>query len=208
MYSKTSELLSLLQTLYPDVYCELNFNRDHPYQLLIATRLSAQCTDKRVNVVTPVLFAKYPDIKSLAEADLDDIEAIIRSCGLFRTKARDIKLLCIALLQLGDIPSEIDDLTKLPGVGRKTANLVAGELFGKAAIVADTHVIRLSNRLGLVDTTDPTKVERGLRAIVPPDDGLFFSHRLVRHGRQVCTSRNPKCGDCALVSLCCNTERV
>jgi endonuclease-3 len=180
-----------------------------PHELLIAARLSAQCTDKRVNMVTPALFAAFPTIADFAAADVVDIEGLVRTCGLYKTKAASIKGMCAALCELGGvIPDDIDALLKLPGVGRKTANLIVGELYGKPAIVADTHVIRLSNRLGLANTTDAGKVEFALRGIVPESESMAFCHRLVLHGRRVCKARNPDCGACALSSGICQHSQV
>lgn len=191
-----------LKTEYPDAVCSLV--ADNPLHLLIATRLSAQCTDARVNIVTPELFAKYPAAQDFANADVDDIEKIIHSCGFFRQKAKDI----IGLSQMilsdfdGKVPDNIDDLTKLPGVGRKTANLIVGDVYGKPAVVADTHLIRISNRLGLVDTKDPYKVELCLKKLLPPQESNDFCHRAVLHGRAVCDSRKPKCENCIMNSFC------
>lgn len=191
-----------LKTEYPDALCSLD--ADNPLQLLIATRLSAQCTDARVNLVTPELFAKYPSTEAFAAADVSDIEQIIHSCGFFRQKAKDI----IGLAQMilsdfdGKVPDNIDDLTKLPGVGRKTANLIVGDVYGKPAVVADTHLIRISNRLGLVDTKDPYKVEIKLKKLLPPDESNDFCHRAVLHGRAVCDARKPKCESCVMSDFC------
>lgn len=191
-----------LKTEYPDAICSLV--ADNPLQLLIATRLSAQCTDARVNLVTPALFEKYPTINDFAGADVKDIEKIIHSCGFFRQKAKDI----IGLSQMilsdfdGKVPDNIDELTKLPGVGRKTANLIVGDVYGKPAVVADTHLIRISNRLGLVDTKDPYKVEIKLKKLLPPEESNDFCHRAVLHGRAVCDSRKPKCENCIMNPFC------
>jgi len=198
---RITEIIEILKREYPEVKCELRFNA--PYELLIATRLSAQCTDKRVNAVTPELFAKFPSLTALAEANTADIEDIIRPCGLFKTKAADIVGIARALLETGGVSESMDELLKLPGVGRKTANLIRGELFGKPAIVADTHVIRLSNRLGLCDVgKDAVKTENALKKIVPESESLAFCHRLVLHGRGVCSARRPKCDVCAVSSYC------
>ena len=173
-------------------------------QLLIATRLSAQCTDVRVNQVSGELFDTFKTADDFANADVTDIERIIKPCGLYKTKARDIKNMCAMLTEKlgGNIPDSIDGLTALPGVGRKTANLVVGEVFSKPAVVADTHCIRLSNRLGLCDTKDPAKVEKALRALLPSEESLGFCHRLVYHGRRVCTARSPACSGCILRPIC------
>lgn len=199
---RAAEIIELLRGEYPDVKCALIYKK--PHELLIATRLSAQCTDKRVNMVTPALFERFPDIDSFAEADVSEVEEYIRTCGLFKTKAQDIVGMCRILRDEygGKIPDSIEELTKLPGVGRKTANLVVGDLYGKPAMVCDTHVIRLSNRLGLADSTDAGTVEKQLREIIPPEEGLNFCHRLVHHGRAVCEARAPKCEACVLRNVC------
>lgn len=191
-----------LKTEYPDAICSLA--ADDPLQLLIATRLSAQCTDARVNLVTPALFEKYKSAEDFASADATDIEKIIHSCGFFRQKAKDIVGLAQMILSDfgGKVPDNIDDLTKLPGVGRKTANLIVGDVYGKPAVVADTHLIRISNRLGLVDTKDPYKVEIKLKKLLPPEESNDFCHRAVLHGRAVCDSRKPKCENCVMSSFC------
>ena len=197
------QIIDTLKRLYPEPRCMLSFSK--PHELLIAARLSAQCTDKRVNMTTPELFARFPTVESFANADLSEIKRIIKPCGLFNTKAESIKSMCEKLCEVheGNIPDELDTLLELPGVGRKTANLVLGELYGKPAIVADTHVIRLSNRLGLVDVgKDAFKVEMALRELIPPDESLSFCHRLVLHGRAKCKAHNPSCRDCELNSYC------
>lgn len=197
-----AEVISLLKQEYPQVKCALNYTK--PHELLIATRLSAQCTDKRVNMVTPALFERFPTVEAFAQADIAEVEQLVRTCGLFKTKARDIVLMCRSLQDEygGVVPDSIEELTKLAGVGRKTANLVVGDLYGKPAYVCDTHVIRLTNRIGLADGTDAVKVEKQLREIIPPDESLDFCHRLVWHGRGVCSARAPQCGDCTLKSVC------
>lgn len=196
------EAIRLLKQEYPDASCSL-LNQD-PLQLLIATRLSAQCTDARVNMVTPALFERFPTLDSFADADNAEVEEYIRSCGLYKTKARDIVLMCQMLRDQfhGEIPQTVEELVKLPGVGRKTANLMVGEVFGKPAVVADTHCIRLSNRLGLCVGKDAVKVEKALREILPPEESTAFCHRLVHHGRAVCDSRKPKCEICILKNIC------
>ena len=197
-----AEIIALLKAEYPDVKCALIYSK--PHELLIATRLSAQCTDVRVNKVTPALFERFPSVEEFADAEVSDVEEYIKSCGLFHTKARDIVEMCRVLRDVygGEVPDSIEELVKLPGVGRKTANLIVGDLYGKPAMVCDTHVIRLTNRLGLSTSTDAAKVEKQLRAIVPPEEGLMFCHRLVWHGRGVCSARNPKCGECVLSDTC------
>ncbi|MGN0579153.1 MAG: endonuclease III [Ruminiclostridium sp.] len=199
---KAAAVIAELKKVYPEVKCALVYSK--PHELLIATRLSAQCTDVRVNMVTPALFERFPTIKDFAEAEVSEIEKYIQSCGLYRTKAKDISLMCRQLHEeYGDtVPDTIEELTKLPGVGRKTANLICGDLYGKPALVCDTHVIRLTNRLGLADSKDAVKVEQQLAAIVPPEEGLGLCHRLVWHGRLVCNARKPECDSCTLCSLC------
>lgn len=194
------EIVKALEGIYPDAKCSLEYS--HPYELMIAGRLSAQCTDARVNVVTKVLFEKYPTLQSFAEADEDDIAEIIRPCGLFKTKAHSISLMTRALYyDLGGvIPDSIGELTKLAGIGRKTANLIMGDIHGKPAIVADTHCIRISGRLGLTNSKDPKKVEEDLRKLIPPEKSSDFCHRLVLFGRDTCTARSPKCERCAVRS--------
>ena len=191
-----------LKALYPDAICSLN--SDDPLQLLIAVRLSAQCTDARVNLVTPALFARYPDLEAFAGADPEEVGEYIRSCGLYKTKARDIVAMCRMLRQQygGQIPDTVEELTKLPGVGRKTANLVCGDVYGKPAVVADTHCIRISGRLGLTDSKDPYKVEMQLKKLLPPEESNAFCHRLVLFGRDICSARSPKCVNCPLAACC------
>lgn len=203
-----AEVISLLREEYPDVKCALIYTQ--PHELLIATRLSAQCTDKRVNMVTPALFERFGSIDDFAAADVSEVEEYIRTCGLFKTKAKDIVEMCIMLRDVygGKVPDSIEELTKLPGVGRKTANLIVGDLYGKPAMVCDTHVIRLSNRLGLADTKDPAKAEKELRACAPPEEGLMLCHRLVWHGRGVCSARAPKCEACVLRNICKSKDRT
>lgn len=196
------EIIELLKNEYPDVKCALTYQK--PHELLIAVRLSAQCTDKRVNLVTPALFEKFPSIEAFAEAEVGEVEERIKSCGLFHTKAKDIVEMCRMLRDIygGVVPDTIEELVKLPGVGRKTANLLVGDLYGKPAIVCDTHVIRLTNRLGLSKGKDAAQVEKQLREVIPQDEGLMLCHRLVWHGRLVCAARAPKCGECSLNTLC------
>ena len=192
-----------LKAVYPDAICSLR--AENPLQLLIATRLSAQCTDARVNMVTPALFARFPTLDSLAEADPDEVGEYIRSCGLYKTKAKDIVMMCRMLRDVygGVIPDTVEELTKLPGVGRKTANLVCGDVYGKPAVVADTHCIRITGRLGLTDgSKDPYKVETQLRKVLPPEESNDFCHRLVLFGRDTCSARAPKCGECPLREIC------
>ncbi len=200
---RTALALQALKNEYPDVKCALIYSK--PHELLIATRLSAQCTDKRVNMVTPAMFQRYPDIESFAAAEPYEIEEYIKSCGLYKTKAYDIVMMCRMLKDNYNsvVPDSIDELVKLPGVGRKTANLIVGDLYGKPAIVCDTHVIRLSGRLGITDgSKDAVKVEKQLAAVLPPEESLNFCHRLVWHGRLVCTARSPMCDKCVLNTIC------
>lgn len=191
-----------LKAKYPDSLCSLN--AENPLQLIIATRLSAQCTDARVNLVTPTLFEKYKTVEDFASADVADVEEIIHSCGFFRAKAKDIVEMCKKMISDfgGNVPDNIDDLTSLPGVGRKTANLIMGDVYGKPAVVADTHLIRISNLLGLVSTKDPFKVEMKLRELLPPEESNDFCHRCVLHGRDTCVSGRPKCAECVMNSFC------
>ncbi len=203
----SAEIISLLKAEYPDVKCALIYTQ--PHELLIATRLSAQCTDKRVNTVTPALFQRFDSINAFAEADVSEVEEHIRTCGLFKTKAQDIVSMCVILRDIygGKVPDSIEELTKLPGVGRKTANLIVGDLYGQPAYVCDTHVIRLTNRLGLADSTDASKVEKQLREVIPPEESLNFCHRLVHHGRGVCSARAPKCEACVLRNVCKSKDK-
>lgn len=192
-----------LKARYPEAICSLT--ADNPLHLLIAVRLSAQCTDARVNLVTPALFSRFPTLDSLADADPEEVGEYIRSCGLYKTKAKDIVAMCRMLREVygGNIPDTVEELTKLPGVGRKTANLVCGDVYGKPAVVADTHCIRITGRLGLTDgTKDPYKVEMQLRKILPPAESNDFCHRLVLFGRDTCSARSPKCGECPLREFC------
>ena len=192
-----------LKDLYPDAICSLT--ADNPLQLLIAVRLSAQCTDARVNLVTPALFARFPTLDSLAEAEDTEVGEYIRSCGLYKTKARDIVAMCRMLRDVydGAIPDTVEELIKLPGVGRKTANLVCGDVYGKPAVVADTHCIRITGRLGLTDgSKDPYKVEMQLKKLLPPEESNDFCHRLVLFGRDICSARSPKCATCPLREFC------
>lgn len=204
---RAAEVISLLKEEYPEVKCALIYSQ--PHELLIATRLSAQCTDKRVNMVTPALFQRFKSIDEFAAAEVSEVEEYIRTCGLFKTKAKDIVEMCIMLRDVysGKVPDSIEELTKLPGVGRKTANLIVGDLYGKPALVCDTHVIRLTNRLGLAASTDAGIVERQLREIVPPEEGLLLCHRLVHHGRAVCDARAPKCEACVLRNVCPSKDK-
>lgn len=195
--------IEALKNEYPDAICSLVYTDS--LQLLIATRLSAQCTDARVNLVTPALFERFPDVDAFADASSDEVAEYIKSCGLYKTKSRDI----VAMAQMlrdefgGRVPDNIDDLTKLPGIGRKTANLVCGDVFGQpGVVVVDTHCIRITSRLGLHKLTDQKKIEFALRDLLPPGESNDFCHRLVLHGRAVCTARSPKCADCCMNEFC------
>ncbi|MEE1198993.1 MAG: endonuclease III [Acutalibacteraceae bacterium] len=194
--------VEILKERYPDAICSLEYK--DPFQLLVAVRLSAQCTDARVNMVTPSLFAEFPTAKAMADADIADIEKHIKSCGLYKTKAKDLKGIGEMLTEKygGIVPDTIEELIKLPGVGRKTANLVCGDIYGKSAVVTDTHFIRITNRLGLVKTTVPVKVEQEMRALLPSDESNDFCHRIVLFGRDTCTARAPKCDECVLKEIC------
>lgn len=198
------EIIERLKREYPDAGCTLDYNE--AWKLLVSVRLAAQCTDARVNVVVEDLYGKYPSVDALAEAEVDDIEEIVRPCGLGKSKARDISA-CMKILRDeygGNVPKDFDALLKLPGVGRKSANLIMGDVFGEPAIVTDTHCIRLTNRIGLVDKIkEPKKVEMALWKIIPPEEGSDFCHRLVFHGRDVCTARTkPYCDKCCLADIC------
>ena len=201
---RTLEIIERLKKEYPDAACTLDY--DQSWKLLVSVRLAAQCTDARVNVVVEGLFEKYPSVEALAAADVEDIEAIVRPCGLGKSKARDISA-CMKMLRDeydGKVPDDFNALLKLPGVGRKSANLIMGDVFGKPAIVTDTHCIRLTNRMGLVGgIKEPKKVEMELWKLVPPEEGSDFCHRLVMHGREICTARTkPYCDRCCLNDIC------
>lgn len=194
--------IEALKERYPDAICSLTY--ENPHELLISTRLAAQCTDARVNIVTKDLFAKYRSINDFADAKVEDVEAIVRPCGFFKTKAKDIVNMCIMLRDVygGVLPDTVEELTKLPGVGRKTANLVVGDIYHKPAVVCDTHCIRITNLLGLSTTKDPKKVEMQLREILPPKESNDFCHRLVLYGRDICKARSPKCEECMMKAFC------
>ena len=197
-------IIAELKKLYPDGICSLDYPK--PYELLFSVRLAAQCTDERVNMVTPALFARFPTLESLAEADIGELETYIHSTGFFRAKARDIVGAARMMLDEygGKVPDNMDDLLKLPGVGRKTANLILGDVYHQpGVVVADTHCIRISGKLGLTDgTKDPAKVETQLRKVLPPEESNDFCHRLVLHGRAVCMARRPDCQNCTLRPWC------
>ena len=195
-------IIDTLNELYPKAECALHYSK--PYELLIATRLSAQCTDARVNLVTPALFAKYPSLEAFAKADFDELCEMVHSCGFFRAKAKSIIEMSQDLLDRfgGRVPDTIEELTTLSGIGRKTANLICGDIYGKPAIIADTHCIRLANRLGLVKSDNPQIVERELKKRIPPEHQTKFCHNLVHHGRAICDARKPNCENCKLKSIC------
>ncbi len=200
------EVIEILKKVYPDAICSLNYQK--PHELLIATRLSAQCTDARVNIVTKPLFEKYNSIDDFAEAKASDVEDIIKSCGLYKTKARDIVLMCKSLRDdfNNQLPSTIEKLTTLSGIGRKTANLIIGDIFKKPAVVVDTHCIRISNRIGFADVKDPYKLEMALLKIIPENETSDFCHRIVLFGREFCKARAPLCENCPVLPVCKNPK--
>ena len=208
--TKKQRAISAVEALkkeYPEAICSLNYTDE--FQLLAATRLSAQCTDARVNIVTPALFKKYPTVEAFAEAEVADVEELIRSCGFYRTKAKYLVEMAKKIISDfgGKVPDNIEDLTSLPGVGRKTANLICGDIFGKPAVVADTHLIRISNLLGLVETKDPFKVEMQLKELLPAEESNDFCHRCVLHGRAVCIARRPDCENCCMAEFCKSAKK-
>lgn len=202
MQSKALFCVEKLKQQYPEAKCSLSYT--DALQMLISTRLSAQCTDARVNAVTPALFLRFPNVKAFADADINEVERYIHSCGLYKTKAKDIVQMCQKIITdfRGSVPDNIQDLTSLPGVGRKTANLVVGDIFGKPAVVVDTHFIRITGRLGFHNTKDPVKIEKIMVKLLPPNESNAFCHRVVIHGRLVCSARSPKCNECCLKSVC------
>lgn len=203
MNAHLDDILRILEEKYPQSLCALHYRKD--YELMIAVRLSAQCTDARVNQVTPALFAAYPTLEAMAAAPIADVENYVRSCGFYKHKARDIVLACQMLLRDygGKVPGTMEELLKLPGVGRKTANLLLGDIYGvPGSVICDTHCIRICGRLGLSQGKEPEKVEKQLRAILPPEKSSDFCHRIVLFGREICTARNPKCGQCPLALFC------
>ncbi len=199
---KVQEIIDILKERYPDALCALHYGKD--YELMIAVRLSAQCTDARVNLITPALFARFPTLDAFAEADVAEVETYVHSCGFYRQKARDIVLACQMLRDVYDrrVPDTMEALLQLPGVGRKTANLLLGDIYGQPAVVCDTHCIRIANRLGLAHGKEPEKVERQLRAILPPEESSNFCHRIVLFGREVCKAQAPRCDVCPLRARC------
>ena len=207
--SDVHSIVDALKELYPDAICSLQYEKD--YELLFAVRLSAQCTDERVNKVTPALFERFPTLEDFAQADPAEVGEYIRSCGFFNTKSKDLVLCAQMLLRDfgGKVPREMEDLLKLPGIGRKTANLIRGDIYNEpGCVVADTHCIRIAGRLGLTDgTKDPGKVETQLRKVLPPEESNNFCHRLVLHGRAVCTAREARCGLCPLTPWCAYAKK-
>lgn len=200
---EVSAIITALKALYPDAQCSLDYGKD--YELLFSVRLAAQCTDARVNLVTPALFARYPTLEAFAEADVDEVGQYIHSCGFWRAKARDIVASARMLREEfgGRVPDTMEQLLRLPGVGRKTANLVLGDIYGQEGYVCDTHCIRITGRLGITDgSKDPLKVEQQLRKVIPPEESSDFCHRMVLHGRALCMARGPKCGECPMRELC------
>ena len=208
MHDKVLAIIEILKQRYPDALCALHYTKD--YELMIAVRLSAQCTDARVNLVTPALFDAYPTLEAMASAPIPDVENYVRTCGFYKHKARDIVLACQMLLSdyNGKVPGTMEELLRLPGVGRKTANLLLGDLYAQpGSVVCDTHCIRICGRLGLSSGKEPEKVERQLRAILPPEESSDFCHRIVLFGREVCTARNPKCDQCPLGMYCTQVNK-
>lgn len=198
-----NEIIAALKERYPSALCALQYEKD--YELMIAVRLSAQCTDARVNLITPALFARFPTLDAFADADVAEVETYVHSCGFYRQKAKDIVQACQILRAEhgGRVPDTMEALLKLPGVGRKTANLLLGDIYRRpGSVVCDTHCIRISNRLGLASGKEPEKVEKQLRAILPPEESSDFCHRIVLFGRDLCTARSPKCGQCPLRPYC------
>ncbi len=203
MKEKVHNIIQLLKARYPVAPCALHYKKD--YELMISVRLSAQCTDARVNLVTPALFAAYPTLEAMAAAEITDVEKYIHSCGFYRQKAKDIVLACQMLIREYDskVPDSMEALLRLPGVGRKTANLLLGDIYGvPGSVVCDTHCIRICGKLGLSQGKEPEKVERQLRALLPPEESSDFCHRIVLFGREICTARNPKCDQCPLAIHC------
>ncbi len=191
-----------LEKIYPDIDCTLTYSK--PYELMFAARLAAQCTDARVNIVTKTLFVKYPDLQSFANADLEELEQDVRPCGFYHTKAKSLKEMARQILEDfgGELPDNMDDLLKLHGIGRKTANLVMGDIYKKPAVVTDTHCIRISGRLGLTEHKEPSKVEKDLKKLLPPEISSHFCHQTVQFGRDICRARAPKCWECPLNYFC------
>ena len=206
--AQISAIIEALKKLYPDAICSLDYQKD--YELLFSVRLAAQCTDARVNLVTPALFERFPTLEAFAAATPEEVGEYVRSCGFWRAKAKDIVGSAQMLLRDfgGRVPDNMDDLLRLPGVGRKTANLIVGDVYGKESVVVDTHMIRIANRLGLVATKDPKQIEFALKKIIPPDMGSDFCHRIVLFGRDICPARSPKCERCPLADGTCRRVGV
>ena len=203
MEEKVNSIIEKLKDRYPDPTCALHYKKD--YELMISVRLAAQCTDARVNMITPALFSKYPTLEAFANADIADVERMVHSCGFYRHKARDIVLGCQMLISEynGKVPDTMEQLLRIPGVGRKTANLLLGDLYAApGSVVVDTHCIRITNLLGLSKGKEPEKIEHQLRAILPPEESSDFCHRIVLHGRAVCVARRPQCAKCTLAPWC------
>ncbi|MBR0423408.1 MAG: endonuclease III [Clostridia bacterium] len=199
---KCRKIIDILKKNYPDPRCTLDYR--NAFELLVSTRLAAQCTDKRVNLTTPKLFSKYPDVYAMAKANLADVERIVKPCGFFKTKARDIVNLSKKIVKDfgGNIPGSMEELTSLPGIGRKTANVILAEIFHRPAVVVDTHFMRITRRLGFHDLKDAAKIEFLMKEIVPENESANFSHRLVAHGREICKAINPKCNLCEIKDFC------
>ena len=209
MEEKVRSIIDILNARYPNALCALHYKKD--YELMIAVRLSAQCTDARVNMITPALFEAYPTLEAMAAADISHVEELVHSCGFYKHKARDIVLACQMLLSDygGKVPGTMEELLKIPGVGRKTANLLLGDLYKEpGSVVCDTHCIRICGRLGLSKGKEPEKVEKQLRAILPPEESSDFCHRIVLFGREVCTARSPKCDGCPLAIWCTEINKA
>lgn len=201
--AEIQEIISRLKELYPGAECSLDYRKD--YELLFSVRLAAQCTDARVNLVTPALFARFPTLQAFAEADVEEVGQYVHSCGFWRAKAKDMVACAQMLLERfdGKVPDNMEDLLRLPGVGRKTANLILGDIYGKEGYVCDTHCIRITGLLGITDgSKDPLKVEMQLRSCIPPEESNDFCHRMVLHGRALCVARRPQCSACPLADLC------
>lgn len=209
MDHKVHTIIEILKDRYPDAPCALHYNKD--YELMIAVRLSAQCTDARVNLVTPALFEAYPSLEAMSNAEIAHVEELVHSCGFYKHKARDIVLACQMLIAEygGKVPDTMEKLLKIPGVGRKTANLLLGDLYSiPGSVVCDTHCIRICGRLGLSQGKEPEKVEQQLRKILPPEESSDFCHRIVLFGRDCCTARNPNCANCPLAPYCCEINKA
>ena len=202
-------IIEKLKEIYPDALCSLNYEKD--YELLFSVRLAAQCTDARVNLVTPALFARFPTLQSIAEADVEEVGEYVHSCGFWRAKARDIVATAQQLIERfdGKVPDNMDDLLTLPGVGRKTANLILGDIYGQEGYVCDTHCIRITGKLGITDgSKDPLKVEQQLRKVIPPEESNNFCHRMVLFGREWCIARSPRCEECPLKDFCDTGKKI